>query len=68
MKPLGTHEILLTIIDIDDNTMNMLGKVAYCREEKSGIFHTGIQFIEVEEGIQLFVTNLIKIYRKQAKH
>ena len=65
IKPIGTQDILLTIIDIDDKIMNMIGRIAYCREEESGIFRTGIKFLEAKEDIQLFVTNLIKISSKQ---
>lgn len=64
-KPIGTQDILLMTIGIDDEIMNMKGKVVYCMAEDSGIFRTGIQFLEAKENIQLFVTNLIKIYRKQ---
>ena len=64
-KPIGTQDILLMTIDIDDEIVNMKGKVVYSRAEDSGMFQTGIQFLEAKENIQLFVTNLIKIYSKQ---
>ena len=64
-NPIGTQDILLMTIGIDDEIMNMKGKVVYCRAEDSGMFRTGIQFLEAKENIQLFVTNLIKIYSKQ---
>jgi len=64
-KPIGTQDILLMIIGIDDEIMNMKGKVVYCRAEDSGRFRTGIQFLETKENVRLFVTSLIKIYGKQ---
>jgi hypothetical protein len=45
--------------------MNMVGRVVYCREDDSGIFRTGIKFLEAKEDIQSFVTNLKKNYSKQ---
>ena len=64
-KPIGTEDILLMAIGIDDEITNMKGKVAYCRAEDSGMFRTGIQFLETKENIQLFVTSLIKIYSEK---
>ncbi len=64
IKPIETEDILLMTIGIDGEIMNMKGKVAYCGAEDSGMFRTGIQFLEAKENIQLFVTNLIKIYSK----
>jgi len=61
-KPIGTQDVLLMIIGLDDEIMNMKGKVVHCRAEDSGMFRTGIQFLEPKENIQLFVTSLIKIY------
>jgi hypothetical protein len=43
----------------------MKAKVVYCKKEISGMFRTGIQFLEAKEDKQLFVTNLIKISSKQ---
>jgi len=64
-QPIGTQDILLMIIGFDDEIMNMKGKVVYCRAEDSGMFRTGIQFLETKENVRLFVTSLIKIYSKQ---
>ena len=63
IKPIKTENILLTITGIDDELIEMKGKVAYCRTEDSGMFRTGFQFLEFKKDIQIFVTNLIKIYR-----
>jgi hypothetical protein len=65
IKPIGTKDILLTTIDIDDKIMNMVGRVVYCRENDYGIFRTGIKFLEAKEDIQLFATNLLKIKNEQ---
>jgi hypothetical protein len=54
IKPIGTKDILLTTIDIDDKIMNMVGRVVYCREDDSGIFRTGIKFLEAKEDIQSY--------------
>ncbi len=64
-KPIETKDILLTTISIDDEIMNMKGKVVYYRVEDSGMFRTGIQFFEPKKNIQLFVSSMIKLYSKQ---
>ena len=59
-KPIGTQDILLMAIDIKDELIDIKGKVVYCRAEDSGMFRTGIQFLETSEKIRLFVMSLIK--------
>jgi c-di-GMP-binding flagellar brake protein YcgR len=68
VKPIATENILLTITGIDDAMIDMKGKVAYSRAEDSGMFRTGIQFLEFNENIQIFATNLIKIYSMTRKN
>ncbi len=65
VKPIVTENILLTITGIDDEMIDMKGKVAYSRTEDSRMFRTGIQFLEFKKDIQIFVSNLIKIYKMQ---
>ena len=65
IKPIGMQDILLMIVGIDDEMIDMKGRVVYCGTEDSGVFQAGIQFLEFKEQIQPFVTNLIKIYSKQ---
>ena len=65
IRPIGSHNILLTASGIDDETLNMKGDVVYCKLEGSGTFRTGIKFLEAKEDIRLFVTNLLKINSKQ---
>ena len=64
-KFIESHNILLTVSGIDDETLNMKGDVAYCKMEDSRTFRTGIKFLEHIEDIQLFVKSLLKIYSKQ---
>jgi hypothetical protein len=63
--PIESQDILLMAIGIKDELIDIKGKVVYCRAEDSGMFRTGIQFLETKENIQLFVTSLIKIYSKK---
>jgi hypothetical protein len=49
IKPIGMQDILLTTIGINDEIINMKAKVVYCKKEISGMFRTGIQFLEAKE-------------------
>ena len=63
--PIESQDILLIAIGIKDELIDIKGKVVYCRAEDSGMFRTGIQFLETNEKIRLFVMSLIKDYSKQ---
>jgi len=62
--PIESQDILLITIGIKDELIDIKGKVVYCREEDSGMFRTGIQFLETNEKIRLFVMSLIKKHRQ----
>ena len=62
--PFEWQDILLLAIDIEDESVGIKGKVVYCNAANFGKFRTGIQFLESNEKIVSFVTNLLKTYSK----
>ncbi len=62
--PIESQDILLIAIGIKDELIDIKGKVVYCRAEDSGMFRTGIQFLETNEKIRLFVMGLLKNPKK----
>ena len=58
--PIELRDILLMAIGIKDKLIDIKGKVVYCRAEDSGMFRTGIRFLETNEKIRLFVMSLMK--------
>ena len=61
-NPIESEDILLLAIDIEDELTRIKGKAIYCAPDDSGKFRTGIQFLETNEKIVSFVTNLLKTY------
>jgi hypothetical protein len=43
------HDILLLGIDLKDKFVSIKGRVVYCNTDDSGMFQTGIEFLETEE-------------------
>jgi PilZ domain len=54
--------ILLLGIDIENKLNRVRGRVVYCNSTDSGVFRTGIEFLEVNEKILSFVINLLKTH------
>ena len=68
--PIESEFILLMSIDLEDNIMELKGKVAHSKKDKSGKYETGISFLGThDENIQTIKT-FIKIYhsRKNKSH
>jgi c-di-GMP-binding flagellar brake protein YcgR len=61
-NPIESEDILLLAIDIEDELTKIKGKAIYCAPDELGKFRTGIQFLETNEKIVSFVTNLLKTY------
>jgi hypothetical protein len=54
-NPINPQDITLIVISIEDEVIYIKGRTIYCREEDSGKFRTGIQFLETNEKIISFV-------------
>ena len=54
-NPIKPQDITLIVISIKDEVIYIKGRTIYCREEDSGKFRTGIQFLETNEKIISFV-------------
>jgi c-di-GMP-binding flagellar brake protein YcgR len=58
--PIESEYILLTTIDLENNTIDIKGKIAHSQRDESGKFETGIRFLGThEEKIQI-VKSLVK--------
>ncbi len=58
--PIESEYILLTTIDLENNTIDIKGKIAHSQRDESGKFETGIRFLGThEEKIQV-VKSLVK--------
>lgn len=62
--PFEWQNFLLLSIDIEDESVNIKGKVIYCNAANFGKYRTGIQFLETNEKIVTFVEELLKTYSK----
>jgi len=56
------QDILRLTIDLDDEPVSIKGRVIYCNADNFGKYRTGIQFLETNEKIILFVKKLLKTY------
>jgi len=64
-KPITSQNILLMVIGIQDELIYIKGRIVYCNTGDSGMFRTGIQFLESDEKIQSYVKSIVKVYSKQ---
>ena len=62
--PFEWQDIIRLLIDIEDESVNIKGKVVYCNAANFGKFRTGIQFLETNEKIVSFVIKLLETYSK----
>lgn len=62
--PFEWQDVLQLFIAIEDESVTIKGKVVYCNAANFGKFRTGIQFLETNEKIVLFVDRLLATYTK----
>ena len=56
------QDVLQLSINIEGESVIILGKVVYCNKEESGMFRTGIEFSKINDKILSFVIGLLKSY------
>ena len=58
--PIEADYILLTTIDLENNTIDIKGKVAHSQRDESGKFETGIRFLGTQDEKIQIVKCLVK--------
>jgi len=65
LTPIESGLILLTAVDLDDNLIDIKGELVYCRDTATGLYHSGIKFVDTNEQRINFAARLIKEYNHQ---
>jgi hypothetical protein len=65
--PIEAENVLLMTVDLDNNLMEVKGRLIYCRETDSGMYQSGISFTGSKDETAKFAVKLIKLYHHR-KH
>jgi hypothetical protein len=66
-RSIDSERLLLMTVDQDDNLIEMTGRLVYCKQAASGMYHAGVKFVGSDEEISRFTVKLIKLYHRR-KH
>jgi len=61
-NPIEPGLVLLTAVDLDENLIDIKGELVYCRDTPTGMYHSGIKFVDTNEQRVNFAKRLIKDY------
>ena len=64
-EPIQTKNILKISIGIEDDLVEIEGKVVYTNRGESGMFETGIEFIQVKQDALVALNKYINEFNKQ---
>jgi len=64
-EPIQTKYILLISIGIEDDLVDIKGKVVYTNRGDADMFETGIEFIEVKQNAMAVLKKYIREFNKQ---
>jgi hypothetical protein len=65
--PIETDNVTLVTVDLENNLIEMTGRLIYCRETDSGMYQSGVSFVGPDEETAMFAVKLIRLYYHQ-KH
>ncbi len=60
--PIEAKYIMLMAIDINDELINIRGRVMYSREVEPKIFHSGVRFKESNEKIRKIIVEMVRVF------
>ena len=49
-------------VDMDNNLIEIKGELIYCLKLDTALYHSGIKFIDTDDQVTRFVTQIIKVY------
>ena len=65
--PIEAVNVTLVTVDLENNLIEMTGRLIYCRETDSGMYQAGFSFIGSDKEMAKFAVTLIKLYHHR-KH
>jgi len=65
--PIEAENVLLMTVDLDNNLIEMKGRLIYCKKTDSGMYQAGISFTGSEDETAKFAGRLIKLHHHR-KH
>ena len=65
--PIKAANVTLVSVDLENNLIEITGRLIYCRETDSGMYQAGFSFTGSDKEKTKFVVKMIKLYHHQ-KH
>ena len=65
--PIERDNVTLVTVDLENNLIEIKGRLIYCRETDSAMYQSGVSFIGSYKEMVRFAAKLIKLYHHQ-KH
>ena len=60
--PIESGRLSMMTVDVDSNLIEIKGELIYCSKSETEMYHSGIKFIDTDEQVTKFVTQIIKVY------
>jgi hypothetical protein len=64
-EPIETRYIISLVVGIEDDVVDIKGKVVYCNRGADGMFESGIEFMEVGPPAMKVLKRYISVFNKQ---
>jgi len=63
--PIESGMISLMAVGLDNNFIEIKGELVYSKRTNSGMYHSGIKFVDTDNQVKKFVVGLIKEYNNR---
>jgi hypothetical protein len=63
--PIESGCLSMMTVDVDSNLIEIKGELIYCSKSDTEMYHSGIKFIDADEQVTKFVTQIIKVYNQR---
>jgi len=61
--PIESGLLVLAAVDWENKLVEVKGRLIYSKKASTGMYHSGIEFVGIDERVRKFITELIKEYK-----
>jgi len=64
-EPIETQSIVLLAVGLEDEVVDVKGRVIYCNRNEMGRFESGVEFYDLDPGSREIITRFVREFNKQ---
>jgi len=66
-EPIETRQIVLLAVGLEDEVVDVKGRVIYCNRNEMGLFESGVEFYDLDAQSKEIISRFVREFNRQYK-